>query len=298
MTTIRRLRTSLLALFVVLLAAPALAQSPAAATKPPPPGPGKTPLGANVRYLLELERTTGALTGFEWKPTALSVGEKTNRPQQGFVMHAGSGAPSAFYRWLEGSLDNTARPLDGVVFASVPAMGTFEALEFSGGRLTEIVFPAVDVASRDAVQQAVHVDAGAMQRTPGGAAKLPQAPSGARWPASKFRVTMGKIDPKDIVHVDAFAVRPNQVARLKLKILARGTAVSQALEEGRRAPQPLRLDWLAGDGKTVLATLELRNARMVSLVAPSLASASKAGAQFTVEVEDRPKLSFASTLGH
>ena len=298
MTTIRRLRTSLAALVAVLLAAPALAQSPAAATKPPAPGPGKTPLGANVRYLLELERTTGALTGFEWKPTALTVGAKPNRAQRGFVMHAGSSAPPALYRWLAGSLDNTAPPLEGAVFASVPAMGTFEALEFSQGRLTEIVFPAVDVASRDAVQMALHVDAGSMYRRPSGAAKLPQAPSGARWPASKFRVTMGKVDPKDVVHVDAFALRPNQPARLKLMVLARNPAVRRALEEARGAPQPLRLDWLAGDGKTVLATLELPNAHMVSLMAPSAASASKAGAQFTVEVEDHPKLSFASTLGH
>jgi hypothetical protein len=122
-------------------------------------------------------------------------------------MELGVAQVQTWVEWAKSFLENThLRKTGSVAFANASneAQGY---LDFHGALLTEVGFPALDAASRDAAKMTLKIRPETTTRRDGDGAKLPTVPAPKSGLQSNFRVRVGDLPTSRVKKVDALTWR-------------------------------------------------------------------------------------------
>jgi hypothetical protein len=262
----------------VLLAAPAYAQQPIKDPLPLKPGTGPIVLrmGNDQGTLLGFTSTwsAGKVAEDQWDAPAVAAKLPTKVEPATLEFIASTGAPRTFYSWVTASFAGKIVGQAGeVIRASVTGPG--HIAQFSAAVVGEVDFPQFTVGK---TREAEFVVRAKGQWLPGTALKAMKAPipALAKMPAatsalvSGYRLTLGTIQAASVEGLEPFTLRPLQAAKITLHTPAPLTEALQKLEPktkqalgaGKAAGPDGRLDLLAADGRTVFATIALRDVQV------------------------------------
>jgi hypothetical protein len=121
----------------------------------------------------------------------------------------GTGMSKGFFEWLTSSLDRKPSPRDGAVVRADVNLVEYARLNFYHGYISEIGFPGLDVASRDAAFLTVKISPEYTRRVTGQKGKLPFARPNPkkRWLRSNFRLQIDGLDCARVTKIDAITIR-------------------------------------------------------------------------------------------
>jgi hypothetical protein len=124
------------------------------------------------------------------------------------VLTCGTAMEPAFWTWLADTLVGKDLRRSGVLRALDFDSKERELVEFTDALVTEIGFPALDAASRDAFDLTVRLSADRIRRGPGsGASVLGSAGTKKRALVSNFSVSLDNLDLKRVSRVGPLTVR-------------------------------------------------------------------------------------------
>jgi len=172
------------------------------------------------KYAIELD---GVAAGWLQKATGGSVFAEPPPPTdkqkppppvdvrvEPIAIECGAGMSRAFYNWLKGSFGAGGQRKDGSIIAADYDYREVWRLNFFNATLSDITFPALDAASKDAAFLSLKINAERIRRlVPGGS--VSQTFGGAnpqvqkRWLPSNFRLTIPSIDCKSVSKIERIA---------------------------------------------------------------------------------------------
>ncbi len=192
------------------------------------------------------------------------------------TISCGTGMSKGFFEWLTATVDRTPSRKSGtIIWADVDLMER-QRLNFSNGLVSEIVFPALDAATKDAASLTVKISAQSTRRLTDQRGRRLAAELAAqkRWTPSNFRLQIDGLDCTHVSKIDSITVRqvptdggyldiPNLVVTLPESsaesfrdwvedFLVKGNSGQDAEKEGT-------LEYLAPDLREVYARLTFRN---------------------------------------
>jgi hypothetical protein len=251
---------------------------------------------ASSRFQLELAgEPSGFVAGVEGGDAyAPVVTDKTGAKQLGRVafddvgFRVGLSMGSRMYEWIELTLRGRQPRLDGSIVEATYELEAVERRDFSQALISEIGFPALDVASND--QAALSVKLAAEQvrfRRAGGQLKPPLV-KGKQWLASAFRLELDGIDTSYVTRIDPFSItqRPGEGLVLPDLTVTFGAGNTDALVQwhesfvirGSNSPDAEKrgaIVFLAPDRSQELGRLDLSNVGISRLVRTTDASGRK-----------------------
>ncbi|MCI0439288.1 MAG: phage tail protein, partial [Chloroflexi bacterium] len=162
------------------------------------------------------------------------------------TIEVGMGMGKALYQWIEDSLDQRYTRKNGAIVAADFDYGAMSVREFYNALITEVGFPALDAASKDAAYMTIKMSpetivykdtssAGDIQ----GAVSLTKAQK--QWLPSNFRFTLGDLPTSRVNKIDAFTIKQS-VARDEI-----GDARDYLREPGKLEIPNLKLTISAAD---------------------------------------------------
>jgi phage tail-like protein len=139
------------------------------------------------------------------------------------TLECGTGMSSQFYQWIKSSLDGKIDRRDGAIVAVDSSNTEQSRTNFFHGLISEIGFPALDAASKDAAKMTLKVSPEfTRSAAPGGQLKgVTTGASRKRWAPANFRLEIGSLD----------CTRVNKIEALTLK----QTGADNAVGEVRKA---------------------------------------------------------------
>ncbi len=163
------------------------------------------------RYELQLEgKNAGFVTGFAGGgATAEVVVEKlgqdkiqrkhlSNVKYEDITVSAGTGMSDGFYKWIQETMDRRTSRKSGSVIAMDYDNKSLSELSFNNAFLTEIGFPALDAASKDAAKLTVSFAPELTRRNKGAGNVVPNSSGKTQtrmtWNAKDFRLKIDGLD--------------------------------------------------------------------------------------------------------
>jgi phage tail-like protein len=205
------------------------------------------------------------------------------------ALQVGMSMTSDLYDWINASWQLAPQPKDGTVAAADVNGSVQHERRFQGALVSEVGFPALDGASKEAAFLTVKLrpeqvaDAKA-----GGRLQTRAAAKQKQWLASNFRLDIDGLDCKRVATIDAFTVTqatPDTVEVPNLTIaLSAASADSwqdwhdDFLVNGNNGPDRERsgsITFLGPDLKTELARVELAGLGLVALRRPAPTAAEQ-----------------------
>ena len=119
----------------------------------------------------------------------------------------GVGMSKTFYEWIRTSLGRQHLRNDGVVRTVDLYEDVVGELDFQQALLTEVGFPALDAAAKDAAWMTVKLSPESTRNAKGGGKLSLVAPfKGQKWISSNFRLTIDGLDCKSVNQVQALTL--------------------------------------------------------------------------------------------
>jgi hypothetical protein len=189
---------------------------------------------------------------------------------QDIAMTCGAGMSVAFWELLQSALRGEATSVSGAIVGYDQSLTERRRMEFKNALITEITFPKLDAAAKEAALLTVRLAPESTRRVKAGNAKLP-APPAARQKAftqANFRLAVDGLPDaaKTVSKVDALTVGI-QATSLEVPNLVVSLAQSAAepfeiwhedfVIAGNQKQRSATLDLLAPDLKQVLLSLQL-----------------------------------------
>ena len=248
------------------------------------------------RFALEID---GVLAGFlqsfeggsaeaEVVVEPLAAGQAAPRKHIGGVKYeditisCGTGMSKHFYQWIHDCVQGTPTRQTGAVADYVYLK---YRLNFANALLTEVGFPALDAASKDAAKMTIKfAPEFTRQATP---ANRPASPASTMpWLASRFLLEIDGLDCSHVSKIEALVVKQKlvdnptggqggnevepaslEIPNLVISLPEADVSTFQAWfddfvikgNNGQDREKNGRLSWLSSNGKVVLGTLDLAN---------------------------------------
>jgi hypothetical protein len=140
--------------------------------------------------------------------------KKTRTQYEAISIQCGAAMSKGFYDWIKATLDHNYQRKNGAIITADYNYKEMTRLAFTGALITEIGFPALDAASKDAAKMTVtfaplstSVVKGSLQPTPIQEAEATQK----RWLPSNFKVNIDGLDMSGVVKVDAITLKQKVV---------------------------------------------------------------------------------------
>jgi hypothetical protein len=207
---------------------------------------------SSARFVLAVDSAQAPLDAFDATTTPSQISVST-----------GAGMPTSLRQWISGALAHDHAKKDGAVHTCSYDGKIVSTLNFKQGLISEIDFPPLDGASKDAARLTLKVTPESTTSAQGtGTASAPAAPS---WLASNFKFTVDGIDTSHVSKVDSIVVKLPATGTADPVKLVVYTPQGQAPAFGvwaRMSPGKTKnghLDYLAPDQKTKLFGLRLSN---------------------------------------
>ena len=123
------------------------------------------------------------------------------------TINCGTGMSKAFYDWVSSSFGSKDVRMSGAIDATDFNFKIRSEMTFSNAMITEVGFPALDAASKDAAKMTVKF-APEFTRVSAktGTLKAPTNLKTAKWLASNFKLSLDGVDTSRVTHIDAFAL--------------------------------------------------------------------------------------------
>jgi len=121
---------------------------------------------------------------------------------------ATTGMSKAFYDWISSSLTSKASKMSGAIDATDFNFKIRSEMSFFNALITEVGFPALDAASKDAAKMTIKFapESTRISNTPGGTLKSATNQKVTKWLSSNFKLTLDGVDTSHVTHIDAFAL--------------------------------------------------------------------------------------------
>ena len=185
----------------------------------------------------------------------------------------GTGMKKAFYDWIKDAIGGRHTKKDGTIVTATDTHTATARLAFTGALISEIGFPALDAASKDAAKMTVRLSPRATHAVPlppGAAARqLPAGPANPKpWLVSNFRLRIDGLDCSSVTSVGDFTITRKEPELLEIPNLVITLPESHAgswkrwheafVNNGDKAKKTGTLEYLAPDMKEVLFSLSYR----------------------------------------
>lgn len=127
-------------------------------------------------------------------------------------LEVGTGMSARFYDWIKASLSGTAGGKDGAIYVCDYSYQPRGSLAFTRALVSEVSFPALDAASKDAAKLTVKLSPEMIRtsRTPpkdGAKLGMPPPPKQKKWLPSNFRLEIDGLDCTRVNKVGAIVAR-------------------------------------------------------------------------------------------
>jgi len=214
----------------------------------------------------------------------------------------GAGMRKGFYEWIKASLDHNAMLKNGAIVAADFDYKEQSRLNFFNALITEVGFPALDAASKDAAKITVKFAPEYTERAGGNEGTLPAvAKQHKNFLVSNFRLDIGGLDCRRVNKIDAFTIKqkivenpvgdghdaerePAYLEIPNLVITLPETAAGGFYDwhedfvikgnNSQKFERNGRLDWMTPDGMFSLGTLEFIHLGIFKLTPDKLESGS------------------------
>ncbi|HEX7285396.1 MAG TPA: phage tail protein [Candidatus Angelobacter sp.] len=132
------------------------------------------------------------------------------------TVNCGSGMSKPFYEWIKASLDNKHMRKDGAIHACDYDGNIVSTLEFFHALITEVGFPALDAASKDAAKMTIKItpETTRMVEKRAGKLDLPVAQRTVRqkaWLPANFRLQIAGLDCTRVNKIEAITIKQKVV---------------------------------------------------------------------------------------
>jgi hypothetical protein len=125
----------------------------------------------------------------------------------------GPSMSSEFYAYIKATLNRKFDMKDGAIKTLDSNLKAIPEMQFFHGRITEIDFPALDAASKDAAKLTIKIKPEYTRTTTTGSAVPAPSPS-KRWLASNFSLAIPGLDCTHVTQIDALTIQLKNVDSL------------------------------------------------------------------------------------
>ena len=123
-----------------------------------------------------------------------------------FAVQCGTGMSKGFYNWIKASFDGKPEQRNGSVkLLNIKGQGT--SLDFTNALLTEIGFPALDAAAKDAAKMTIKFSPEVTRMKAASGAPQGTVKGQKQWLPSNFRLEIQGLDCTKVSKIDAFTVK-------------------------------------------------------------------------------------------
>jgi hypothetical protein len=131
------------------------------------------------------------------------------------ALACGTGMSAAFYGWLQGAFTCEASRKSGAILAADFNFKERARRGFTNALISEIGFPALDAAGKDAAYMTVTLSPESTQRQKGSGNPIPPctAKGQKKWLTSNFRLTIDGLDCTKVNKVDGLTIKQQAVGR-------------------------------------------------------------------------------------
>lgn len=263
---------------------------------------------AGIGYGIEGGPAVGEVATTVMAPNQFPTKHLANLRYEPIMVEFGSGMSKAWYDWISATLDMKVQPRNGAVLSLDFNNVEQSRLNFMNALITEITFPALDAASKDAARMTVKLAPGATQQKTGSKAvvggTLSTTKTTKQWLPSAFRLR--------IQGLEQAAQRVNKIEALTIKFKVASVKEPGGIEipnlvitlpevhagpfyqwhedfviKGNNGPdreRPGVLEWLAPDFKTVLGSLQFFNLGIFKIAPDKLEAATETIRRVKVEM--------------
>src|SRR5262249_11109419 len=132
------------------------------------------------------------------------------------TVSCGAGMSRNFYEWVKDSLDHKHVRKDGAIHSCDYDAKAASTLEFAHGLITEVGFPALDAASKDAARMTIRISPEVARQAPkpAGGDRCSAAPAAAKqkmWLPANFRLRIEGVDCTRVNKIEAITVKQKVV---------------------------------------------------------------------------------------
>ena len=113
--------------------------------------------------------------------------------------------------WIEATLGGTLDRRDGAIVATDAQYKEQSRPEFASALITQVTFPALDGASKDAAYMTVKLQPEYTSRAKGSGGQLGAKTTAKKWLRSNFRLTLGDLDCSRVTKIDSLKIERKMV---------------------------------------------------------------------------------------
>lgn len=217
------------------------------------------------------------------------------------TLKVGAGASKAFYEWVMGTVNQKSARKNGAIIAADYNYKEVHRLTFTGGLITEVGFPALDAASKDAAKMTIKIRPETTRRVTNQAGKQlpPQGKTQKQWLPANFRLKIDGLESATsrVNKIDALVIKQKVVEQgvgemrsahqepAGLEVPNLGFTLAETDAEplytwfddfvinghnGQEKEKGATLEYLAQDNKSVLFTLTFQNLGIFKLAPEKL----------------------------
>ena len=121
----------------------------------------------------------------------------------------GADMEKSFYGWIAAALQGEHVRLSGAILAADFNNNVISRLEFQRAQITEVTFPALDAAGKDAAKMSIVLspEQTVHNRKPSGKLSANSSKLQKRWLTSSFRFSIDGLDTKKVSKIDALTIK-------------------------------------------------------------------------------------------
>jgi len=124
------------------------------------------------------------------------------------AISAGTGMSKAFYDWVSSTISDKGSKMSGAIDALDFNMKIRSEMSFFNALITEVGFPALDAASKDAAKMTVKFapEFTRISNKGGGTVKATLNQKVTKWLSSNFKLMLDGVDTSHVTQIDSFAL--------------------------------------------------------------------------------------------
>lgn len=226
-----------------------------------------------------------------------------------FTLSCGTGMSPRFYDWIKAATDSQYLRKSGQIVTCDENFKAVSALDFSNAIITEVGFPALDAASKDAAKMTIKIrpEWTRINARPGGSVSgMTNTKAQKKWLPANFRLQIAGMDCTRVNKIEAITVKQKVVenpvgargyqketANVEISKLVFTLPEAQAESfykeaVGKRVPgngKPGQLDYLTEDLRESLFTLNFTHLVVVSLTPDKTGAGNETIRRVKVEMD-------------
>jgi hypothetical protein len=114
-----------------------------------------------------------------------------------------AGMSEAFYEWIQHCFEGKPQQFSGRLTSRLSDDAVVDAVAFTDALISEVGFPALDAASKDAAEMTIKIRPGSSGRSKAGPR---QTVSQRMWHAANFRLAIDGVDCSGVIEIEPFTV--------------------------------------------------------------------------------------------